>query len=217
MNLTIIAIIFFVLGLTFFITALRRLVKRHVLAAAGHSMFSVVMLSIGALFAAIGLNFYTYDRLVYKQTIADVHAYKIDNQRYRLLLVLPDGKKNEFDVNGDQWRLDVRVIKWKPQGNILGFNSIYRLERLSGRYEKLTQEVSNSGRTAYQLNKDPGLKVWDFTKKYKNQLPYFDTMFGGSVYMPLANKAHYRVHINQGGLSAEPANDEAIKARDNWP
>jgi len=47
----------------------------------------------------------------------------------------------DFILNGDEWQLDARILRWEPALQILGFNTIYRLERLNGRYSKIDQEL----------------------------------------------------------------------------
>ena len=47
----------------------------------------------------------------------------------------PQGQTRKFTVHGDEWRIDARVLKWKPWANVLGLDTQYRLDRLSGRYE----------------------------------------------------------------------------------
>jgi hypothetical protein len=39
-----------------------------------------------------------------------------------------------FEMQGDEWRLDVRTLAWRDQAATLGLRSGYRLDRLSARY-----------------------------------------------------------------------------------
>jgi len=217
MRISILAGIFLAFGTLFFAIALRRLLKKRVASAFGHTFISVIALMIGAIIAAFGLNLYTYDRLSYEETIAELRSIRIDKHRYQVDLILPNtGVKSQYELVGDQWLLDARIIKWSPKGNILGLNAKYRLERLSGRFNDVKQESETTSRTIYSLAENPGLDFSVYAQKYRKYMPYLDTIFGSGVYMPMADKAIYRIYINQSGLSAKAVNEEAKTAVEKW-
>src|SRR5690625_7570671 len=53
-----------------------------------------------------------------------------------------DGTEQEFDLRGDQWQLDARIIKWQGFVAAMGVKPGYRLDRISGRYYTLEDERS---------------------------------------------------------------------------
>ena len=53
---------------------------------------------------------------------------------YAVSVQAPGGPPRHFEVLGDEWQIDARVLKWRALGTLLGFDTVYRLERLSGRY-----------------------------------------------------------------------------------
>ena len=217
MQISIIAGLFLLFGAFFFFVAIKRLLKRQVASAFGHTFISIIALMIGAIIAAFGINLYTYDRLSYEEAIAELRAIKLGDQRYQIDLLLPkSGTRSQYEVIGDQWLLDARIIKWSPKGNLLGLDAKYRLERLSGRFNDAKQEAEAKSRTIYSLRRNPGLDFSAYAQKYRKYMPYLDTIFGSGVYMPMADKAIYRVYINQSGLSAKPVNGAAEKAVENW-
>jgi len=213
MSLTIISIIFLVLGLLSFIVAFRRLRKKKLFSACGHGTMSVVFISLGLLLVAFALNLYTYERLSLERHVADIRFIQIGPQKFKAILTLPDGSSREYELVGDQWQLDARVIKWSAKGNMLGLDSRYRLERLNVRYNTVAQEKEPHVRTVYSLleTQEP-----DFIQKYKSWMPWLDTSFGGAIFMPMADKAHYRIKITQSGLVPYSVNEEARKAERNW-
>ena len=42
------------------------------------------------------------------------------------------GVSNLYPLHGDEWRVEAQVLRWKPWANVLGLDTQYRLDRLSG-------------------------------------------------------------------------------------
>ena len=62
----------------------------------------------------------------------------------------PNGIVHNFEMHGDEWRIEARVLKWKPWAYVLGLDSQYRLDRFSGRYADTQQEI-NAERSVYDI------------------------------------------------------------------
>jgi hypothetical protein len=126
---------------------------------------------------------------------------------------------NLYPLHGDEWRLEAQVLKWKPWANVLGLDAQYRLDRLSGRYHSIEQEI-NATRSVHPLaGGDAGpdwlpwrISAWDAARRYRAYVDPVDTLYGGGAYMPMADGAKYEVWITQSGLVARPANDAARAA-----
>ena len=127
-----------------------------------------------------------------------------------------------YPVNGDEWRMEAQVLKWKPWANVVGLDSQYRLDRLSGRYQNIEQERTGA-RSVHALsggdvNTGPmayvpwTLSVWDVARKYRRYIDAVDTLYGSAAYMPMADGATYEVSITQSGLIARPTNEAARAA-----
>ena len=215
MSLTVYAVVFLILGIFLFISAIRRLKKRQIISATGRGFFSVVLLAIATLFTALGINLYTFNRLTSTKPVADVFIYDAGPRQYDVKLNLPDGKKLSYKMIGDGWRLDAKVIIWKPQAALFGFDPVYKLDGIQNQFKNL-EEINVKTITSYKLSKNVGMDAVNLLKKYKRWLPWLESAYGGSVYMPFANKAHYQVSITQTGLKAKPANKEAEMAVENW-
>jgi len=61
-----------------------------------------------------------------------------------------------LDLRGDEWQIDARVLKWRGMAVLIGFDTLYRLDRLSGRYRDITQERIGL-RTVHSLSEN---KAW---------------------------------------------------------
>jgi hypothetical protein len=107
------------------------------------------------------------------------------------------------------------VLKWRAIGNLLGFDTVYRLERLSGRYGDIAQERS-APRTVHALAEEPGMDLWTLTRRYHQYVPLADALYGSAAYVPMAEGAEYAVTVSASGLVVRPANDAARQAVGGW-
>jgi hypothetical protein len=197
------------------IAAVRRL--RRLQLARGTLFFlsgGVVILAAAAA-ALVAMNLYTYARLTHEQEAARVSIRELGARHYALSLQTRNTPPRHFELRGDEWQIDARVLKWRAVGNLLGFDTVYRLERLSGRYGDITQERS-SPRTVYTLAEDPGLDFWSVLRRYHNYVPLADALYGSAAYVPMAEGAEYAVSVSTSGLVVRPGNDAARKAVGGW-
>ena len=153
------------------------------------------------LLLVLSLNLLTYSRLSYEQPVAELRVSQIDKGRY-LVLLSEGSEEKRFVLNGDQWQLDARVIKWKPWANtLLGLDARYRLERLGSRFSD--PDAARTGRPRlYQLAMVSLLDVWELAQRHAAWMPAVDAAYGSSVYLPLEDGAVYRISMSQSGLLA---------------
>lgn len=177
--------------------------------------------------ALLGQNIQTYARLSHERPVATLSIRKLAPQYFEVTLTRPaEGEQPAataiYPVHGDEWRMEAQVLKWKPWANVVGLDSQYRLDRLSGRYQDIELERSGA-RSVHALSGGepetgplaflPGsLSVWDTARKYRRYVDAVDTLYGSAAYMPMADGATYEVWITQSGLIARPTNDAARAA-----
>jgi hypothetical protein len=175
--------------------------------------------------ALLALDVQTYARLTYERPVATVAIRQLGPQYFEATVTQPDRGENApaaanlYPLHGDEWRIEAQVLKWKPWANVLGLDSQYRLDRLSGRYRLIEQEI-NAERSVHPLSGgDAGpdwlpwrLDAWETARRHRRYVPAVDTLYGGAAYMPMADGARYEVWITQSGLIARPANDAAREA-----
>lgn len=197
------------------IAALRRLrdgePAKAVLRLLATAVFGLFALAL----VAAGMNLRTYQRLTHEQASATLTFRQVAERHYALELETADGGFRALDVRGDEWQLDARVLKWSGIGVVLGLDTRWRLERVSGRYRDVTQELE-APRTVHDLAPPPaGLDLWAFAQRYP-WLPFVDATYGSATYLPLADGARYTVTVSSTGLVARPANDAARRAIAGW-
>ncbi|MBR9835692.1 MAG: hypothetical protein GYB42_11035 [Alphaproteobacteria bacterium] len=241
----IIPAITFVAGLLLSFAGLGRLLKLRLAAGGVRFLFGIVFLvsSIGIGFA--GLNLQTYKRLTKERIVAEISFEKVagSEDTYTVNLELEDGKLvRETGFVGDQFQLSARVIRFAPMEQLLGYDSLYRLEmmesRLSNRYNAET--VSQAVSYGIRLHEQTGLDVYGLLVKYSGEQEPDAVLqdeegegaddvlvsagplmskdgkgsapFGSAVYFPMADKLEYTVKITQSALVVEPGNAAARKA-----
>ncbi len=115
---------------------------------------------------------------------------------------------------GDEWQLDARVLKWSGLASVLGFEPLYRLERLSGRYLSALQELS-AQRTVHTFADDDGFDLWG-SARLSGWIPWVDAVYGSAAYLPMRDGASYSVTVARSGLVARPLNEAATRAIADW-
>ena len=216
MNLELLALVLALFGVVLLIAALRRFWRARFWTGGSTLVIATLFLAIAAVAFVTASNLRTYARLTYEAPVAELLFQARGPQRYQVTLMrLPAGEMQVFMLNGDEWQLDARVLKWKGWANLLGLDAQYRLERLSGRYRDIEQERTGA-RSVYGLADNPGWDIWSWAVDHPSWLPFVDSTYGSATYLPMADSALYRVTISQTGLLARPANTQAETARESW-
>lgn len=205
-----------VLGILLAILGFRRLWARGVVLGSLEGLTGLLLLALAALAAAVGLNLRTYDRLTHEVPVATVSFQTQGDQRFSAVFAPTTGRTLVFDVYGDEWQLDARILKWRGFATVLGLDTIYRLDRFGGRYRDTAQERERR-RSVHTLSDEPGLDVWTWARTYPRWLSWVDAVYGSATYMPMVDGATYRVTASPTGLLARPVNEAARKAVRQWP
>jgi hypothetical protein len=197
------------------VAALRRLRRFHLLRGTLYLSIgsAAVLATMGVVLVA--LNLFTYARLTHEQQAARVAMRQLAERQYAVTVQPSAGAPQQFELRGDEWQIDARVLKWRAFGTLLGFDTVYRLERLSGRYTDIAQERS-AQRTVHALTDEPGIDLWSIVRRHHRYLPLADALYGSAVYVPMADGAEYAVSVSASGLVVRPGNEAARKALGGW-
>lgn len=202
-------------GLLFLLLALRRLRHRRFRACALHGASSLVLFLLAAAIGLVGFNLLTYQRLTREQPAVEARFTRAGGQRFDTLLTYPSGATQRLALSGDEWQIDARVLKWRAFANLVGFDTAYRLERISGRYADIARERT-AERTVYALNPPDRVDVWTLLRSWRRYVPWVDALYGSAVYLPMEDGARYQILVSQSGLVARPLNDAARQAVGAW-
>lgn len=168
--------------------------------------FALTLVLTGAAFALRG-----YRLLAEETPVVEIDAHILSPQRWSLVLHWPDGASRQVMVAGDAWRVEAVVLKWKLPAMLAGLPPLYRLDRLSGRYDDATDEAQ-APRTVIDFNEAGSFDLLDLHKQYPQWVPDVDVLFGSGVFLPLVDQGHYAVSLMRtGALVARP--DEATEQK----
>lgn len=202
-------------GLLLLLAGLRKLSGRRFITGSLQGLTGLLLITISAAFFLLLGNFYTYHRLTAEQPLAELRFHSLGPQYYQAIVHYPSGEWQVFDLHGDEWQLDARMLKWRGYATLIGFDSVYRLERLSGRYRAIEQE-RHAERSVYALSQDPMIDLWTLAKTYNQWIPWVDALYGSATYLPMADNALYAVSVTNSGLLARPLNEPARSVIGQW-
>lgn len=213
------------LGLTLLVRGLGALFRGRFVGGLLGGGVGAALMAAATIASLLALDVQTYARLTYERPVATIQTRQLGPQYFEATVIQPGrgenlpAATNLYPLHGDEWRIEAQVLKWKPWANVLGLDAQYRLDRLSGRYRSIDQEL-NDERSVHPLSGgDVGpewlpwrLDAWEMARRYRRYVDAVDTLYGGAAYMPMADGAQYEVWITQSGLVARPANDAAREA-----
>jgi hypothetical protein len=201
--------------------ARRRWRERRRFACGHRLLWSLVFLVLTLASALAGFALLGYRRLTAEAPVASLTTRAIGPQRYAVRIDYPDGEHRSTELSGDQWQLDARVIKWDPRAVVLGAPTLYRVERLSGRYRDVATE-REAPRSVVDLAPERPLAVldaWNLKQRFPRWMPWLDADYGSAAYLPLVDGGRFEVSLAPaGGLVARPgdaATAEKLEAA-NW-
>jgi hypothetical protein len=198
------------------LAAIRRMRRLQLARGTIFFLLGAFVLAVAAAMALIAMNLYTYARLTHEQEAARVSIRQLGQRQYAVTVQQKAAPPRHYELQGDEWQIDARVLKWRAMGNLLGFDTVYRLERISGRYGDISSEKTQT-RTVHALTpEEPGLDFWTVLRRYHDYLPLADALYGSAAYVPMAEGAEYMVSVSASGLVVRPGNDAARKALGGW-
>lgn len=195
------------IGLMMTFGGLGKLFKLKPFSGSLRLLFGVGFLGAAGFVAMVGLNLQTYKRLTFERPVA-VLTFMATGvpEQFMVTMLYPGGEQTVAELKGDEWELNARVVKFKAFSNLLGFNSVYKLDRLYGRYENVARASETNGIT---LGTNPGLDVVSMAIENGGQFGVEDARYGSAVYNPMQDGLSYIVCMTQAGLIARPNNQAA--------
>ena len=176
--------------------------------------FVSLLLVAGIVTLLVVTNLYTFYRLTDESPIAELRFAETGPQEYQVTIRYGDFcNPEQYTLYGDQWRLDAQFLKWRPWANIFGFDSMYRIERLGGRYLDIEHE-NNKRNFGYQLYSGSLVDLSAVLAKYNGRYSPVDTLYGSSVYTEMDPDHVYVVYRAQSGLLVRKTPQAGIAGAD---
>lgn len=205
-----------VLGALLFLISLLMLIRRGVLGVLVRAILPLVLLVFSITLIFGGFDIMSYRQLLKESAVATVHFEKTSPQTYTATLITDDYQKSYFQLKGDQWQIDARIIRWHPNLICMGFETIYRMDRISGRYNSFQQELHGE-RTVYPIRENSyGFDIWRYLRDLPWVHQWIDATYGSATYVPMGEGAVYEIRMGYSGLSVHPANAASREAVTTW-
>jgi hypothetical protein len=174
----------------------------------------LLCVGLAVYFSMFALNLFSYQSLTRESPVATVSFREVAPQTFSATVTQPNGQASQYELNGDLWQLDARIIKWKGLFAMLGFSPGFQLDRISGRYLALEDELSLS-RTVYEVGTPAiGFDIWQ--NAHDGWSLMIDAKYGSATYLPMADGAIFEVTMSNSGLIGRPLNGNAQVAVEQW-
>jgi len=174
------------------------------------SLTRIVLTPAAVLLAPVALvsaSFYTYSNLTDETLIAELSFEQLAENRYLVNLSSGDFCSVEaFEIEGDQWRLDARFLKWKNWATALGAESRYKLDRIEGRYSKVADQNTEQG-LSHDLADDTVIDVVDMSAALGKLNVFADASYGSSTFQSVNPEVIYQVYKTPTGLITRTRED----------
>ncbi len=167
---------------------------------------AALFLSLGMLLGAITVGIRGYRAFTQEALAATIKTDPIGPHHFRATVTLPDSSLHMFDLAGDAVYVDAHVLKWRPIGTLLGLETVYELDRISGRYQSLSDEQKQE-RTVYSLAQKKPFDAFDLARRYWVLRPFVDAEYGSATFIGATapGGATYEVRVSTTGLLVRPS------------
>jgi hypothetical protein len=181
------------------VAALRR---RAWIAGALRGLTGLLFVSLGALAGTITVGIRGYRALTHEDLAATVKTEPVGPQRFRATIILSDGRLAMYELAGDAFYIDAHILKWHPWVNLLGLHTSYELDRVTGRYNAVTDE-RNKEHTVYSIGRERPVDLFGMARR-KVLGPLVDAEYGSAAFVAGTRPAEYEVRVSTTGLLMRP-------------
>jgi hypothetical protein len=139
--------------------------------------------------------------------VAELSVEQLGSHRFRVTLTrLPSGRMQVFDLQGNEWQLDVRTLRWTGYAADLGLAPRQRVERLASRTAGTTGPVATQA-TTFRLAGTERDSDWPGPRSPWAWVISADER--SSPWQPLAGPTRFRARLAATGVVVTPLNEAA--------
>ena len=149
------------------------------------------------------------------QKLATVTSRALGRQHFEVSIIAPDQQLSVYEIYGDAWQLDARLVYWDGWLSWVAPTPGFRFERIAGRYNDLQQEIHSRRSVAKFEYSALGLNSWYWLDQL-GEIPGLRITHGSSVYVPMADEASYGVFLNDAAMQVRAENDAAKAILKEW-
>jgi len=195
------------LGVVFVIAGALALKRHRFMGVASGMTLGLLFFALAALMATITVSTQGYRALTREEVAATVEVLPSASQRFTAAVHFPDGRRDTFDLAGEQIYVDAHILKWKPIANILGLHTAYELDRIGGRYVDLDAE-RDSLRTVFSLSVEKPVNMFRLRRRWSFFAPLLDAEYGSGTFLMANRPATLEVRVSTSGLLIRPLEEE---------
>ncbi len=207
-TLVVSAVCLLVLGAGVGVTAVRAGRDRRWLGGTIRGLVALFLLALAALAATLTLGLQGYRALTFEDLAATVRTEPVSPQHFRATITLPDRRLAMYELAGDAFYMDAHILKWHPWASLLGFRTVYELDRVAGRYNNVVDE-RNKPHTAYELARPKPVDLF-FMARRRLLGPLVDAEYGSATFVAATQVRTFEVRVSTTGLLARPAPSQPV-------
>jgi hypothetical protein len=197
--LGILAALVTLLAVAFVATAVVAARRKRLFGSAVGAGASLLLFTLGALLATIGVATQGYRALTREELAATVVVRPTGPRQFVAHVTFPDGRDTMFVLNGEQVYVDAHILKWKPIANVLGLHTTYELDRIGGRYIDLEHE-RDSVRTIFSLSRPKPVDMFTLRRRWTAFAPLLDAEYGSGTFVTAEGLDSLEVLVSTSGL-----------------
>ncbi len=188
-----------VLGFLLLIGGVRSFRRRRGLNGTVGTLSGLLFLSLALSMALIAIGMRGYQALTSEQLAATMVVEREGGQQFSVRIDYPGGESENYSLSGDELYLDARILKWHPLANFIGLQTGYQLDRISGRYLELGDELEQP-RTLFQLRQDETVDLFGIVRRFPALEPLVDAEYGSASFVPVRDGGIYQLMVSSSGL-----------------
>lgn len=178
-------------------------------------LLTYISLSVFFFISAQQLN--SYFLFTKQAPLVEVAIHSIHPSKYRISLK-PYGQPSEarlYEIYGDLWQIDLRILAWHPIIAGFGLDTLSRIERISGRYHSAGEEFTQP-KSIYELYEKNNTDIFWRELMSLGDGVLVRSYYGSALYAPMADKAVFGVFLTDSGTELRPLNESAKEALIAW-
>ncbi len=197
--------------------AVARLITAHRLAAAGHVMLAMLLLSAAVVFGLVAADLGTYNPRVDDRPIADLFFEQVGVRRFRVTLTrLPGGRMQVFELAGDAWRVDVRTLDYGGWAGSIGGRPVYRLDRLVA-VERVAEGATPAATNGFVLDAHDGVDLWRSVRQSGRWSDLLSAGYARSDELPMVPRSRFELRIKGEVIDVQPVGSFADASAPDSP
>jgi hypothetical protein len=201
-------------GILMLVGGIGRVFKAKFVSGMFRVLFGGLTLAGAAIIGLVGLNLQTYVQLSKERVAGKVTLKKVSDFNYIATIDLADNgvfrnKPKDYQVTGELVNVGGPIVKFKPWANVVGMDSIFRVETVGGSYfdPNCTNTYHPRVETASDPDKGSLMRVLGESWKLTNATDVIHESTSGQA---MGDGAVYLIKATQGAFELEP--DETSQA-----